>query len=109
MLAFSSFNPLPELCAVLGLISSLNANRQDERQRVQTPDFQRISCLNAKPQAHVPQRIHRRTSRPRMFLGAGSLRSHPHPGSLPVLLDMNRVRSVLELPFTEPELFWKLP
>lgn len=29
--------------------------------------------------------------------------------SLPVLLDMNRVRSVLELPFTEPELFWKLP
>lgn len=29
--------------------------------------------------------------------------------SLPVQLDAERVRSVLELPFTEPELFWKLP
>lgn len=29
--------------------------------------------------------------------------------SLPVQLDPKRVRSVLELPFTEPELFWKLP
>lgn len=29
--------------------------------------------------------------------------------SLPVQLDVDRVRSLLELPFTEPELFWKLP
>ncbi len=29
--------------------------------------------------------------------------------SLPVQLDVKRVISVLELPFTEPELFWKLP
>jgi hypothetical protein len=29
--------------------------------------------------------------------------------SLPVQLDVERVRSVLELPFTDPETFWKLP
>jgi hypothetical protein len=29
--------------------------------------------------------------------------------SLPVQLDVERVRSVLELPLKEPELFWKLP
>jgi len=29
--------------------------------------------------------------------------------SLPVQLDEKRVRSVLELPFTDPETFWKLP
>jgi hypothetical protein len=29
--------------------------------------------------------------------------------SLPVQLDMKRVISVLELPFTDPETFWKLP
>lgn len=29
--------------------------------------------------------------------------------SLPVQLDVERVVSVLSLPFEEPELFWKLP
>lgn len=29
--------------------------------------------------------------------------------SLPVQLDLERVRSVLELPFTDPDRFWKLP
>jgi hypothetical protein len=29
--------------------------------------------------------------------------------SLPVQLDAERVVSVLELPFTHPDLFWKLP
>ena len=29
--------------------------------------------------------------------------------SLPVQLDMKRVISVLELPFTNPDTFWKLP
>jgi hypothetical protein len=29
--------------------------------------------------------------------------------SLPVQLDMKRVISALELPFTDPDTFWKLP
>lgn len=29
--------------------------------------------------------------------------------SLPVQLDLERVRPVLELPFTDPDRFWKLP
>ena len=29
--------------------------------------------------------------------------------SLPVQLDVERVNSVLELPFTDPDRFWKLP
>lgn len=29
--------------------------------------------------------------------------------TLPVQLDINRVSSVLSLPFTEPDTFWKLP
>ena len=29
--------------------------------------------------------------------------------SLPMQLDMERVISVLELPFTDPDTFWKLP
>ncbi len=30
-------------------------------------------------------------------------------GSLPVQLDVERVVSLLELPFTDPDRFWKLP
>ena len=29
--------------------------------------------------------------------------------SLPVQLDVEKVVSVLELPFSQPDLFWKLP